>query len=439
MAERRAKGLCFNCDDLYGPGHAYKAVLFYIRPLLEGENMDDEPFDDEDINLSLNAMKGEQTESTLQVKADIATGTGWTLLDTGITHNFIQSSVAEKLGIPIRRRPGRFVSLADGGKCVIDGLCKDLPMMVQGHKFTVDCFAIPLSGFDVVLDTLIKWHGEAEERKDHNSNLNSIQNDTLEDWFNNGEEIFITGEKTLPPQRACDHRIRLIQGANPIAVRPYRYPHLLKNALSEAPILALPDFSQEFVVECDASGSGIGAVIHQRDHPIACFSRQLAARHHKLAAYERELIGLAKVVIHWRSYLWGRRFLIRTDHYCLKFLLEQRLSTSPQIHWISKLLGFDFGVEFRDGKHNKAADALSRRDEEDHAGQCEMYALKGPDTSIFGRLRGEIERDAKLATLQDKVICGELTKDWVVKDGLIFYKGRVYLSSGSELVGEVVS
>lgn len=77
----------------------------------------------------------------------------------------------------------------------------------------------------------------------------------------------------------------------------------LKKALSESPVLALPDFDSEFVIECDASGSGIGAVLQQQGHPIALFSRKLADRHHKLAAYERELIGLAKAVSHWRPYL----------------------------------------------------------------------------------------------------------------------------------------
>lgn len=64
--------------------------------------------------------------------------------------------------------------------------------------------------------------------------------------------------------------------------------------------------------------------------PSYCFfSRQLAERHHKLAAYERELIGLAKALQHWRPYLWGRAFLIYTDHYSLNYLLEQRITTSP--------------------------------------------------------------------------------------------------------------
>ena len=165
----------------------------------------------------------------------------------------------------------------------------------------------------------------------------------------------------------------------------------LKKSLSESPVLALPDFTKEFVVECDASGSGIGAVLQQDGHPIAFFSRTLAVRHVKLAAYERELIGLSKAVLHWRPYLWGRRFLIRTDHYSLKYLLEQRLSTSPQVHWISKLLGFDFSVEFRSGMTNKVADAPSRRDDNGPEEVSELHALQSSTSGILSRIRQEIK------------------------------------------------
>jgi hypothetical protein len=104
----------------------------------------------------------------------------------------------------------------------------------------------------------------------------------------------------------------------------------LKEALSAVPVLHLPDFGRDFFVDCDASGLGFGAVLHQGDGPIAFFSRPFAARHLKVAAYERELIGLVQVVCHWRPYLWGRSFVVRTDHYALKFLLDQWLSTIPQ-------------------------------------------------------------------------------------------------------------
>jgi len=73
----------------------------------------------------------------------------------------------------------------------------------------------------------------------------------------------------------------------------------LKNAFTTGPVLQLLDFTTSFIVDCDASGSGFGAVLHQDGGPIAFFSRAVAPHHAKLAAYERELIGLVKAVRHW--------------------------------------------------------------------------------------------------------------------------------------------
>jgi hypothetical protein len=70
----------------------------------------------------------------------------------------------------------------------------------------------------------------------------------------------------------------------------------LKAAVTFAPVLAMLDFTKSFTVECDASSHGFGAVIIQEGHPIAFFSRLVAPRHHALAAYERELIGLVHAV-----------------------------------------------------------------------------------------------------------------------------------------------
>jgi hypothetical protein len=72
----------------------------------------------------------------------------------------------------------------------------------------------------------------------------------------------------------------------------------LKQALTSAPVLQLPYFQKTFTVDCDASGSGFGAVLHQGTGPIAFFSKQFATRDLKVAAYERELIGLVQAVRH---------------------------------------------------------------------------------------------------------------------------------------------
>jgi hypothetical protein len=109
-------------------------------------------------------------------------------------------------------------------------------------------------------------------------------------------------------------------------------------------------------------------------------------RHRSLAAYERELIGLVLVVRHWRAYLWVRRFIIKTDHYSLKYLLDQRLATISQHHWVGKLLSFDFAVEYKSGVSNTVADALSHRDtEEDTMG--ELHVVSAPRFDFIARLR----------------------------------------------------
>jgi transposase InsO family protein len=209
----------------------------------------------------------------------------------------------------------------------------------------------------------------------------------------------------------------------------------LKTAVTTAPVLALPDFSQQFIVECDASTHGFGAVLLQGQHPIAFFSRPAAPRHRSLAAYERELIGLVLAVRHWRPYLWGRRFLVRTDHFSLKFLLDQRLATIPQHHWVGKLLGFDFTVEYKAGSTNTVADALSRHDTEETAA---VMALSMPQFDFIERLRQANQQDPALIALRDQITSNQRAAPWAVVDGLVTFQGRLYIPLGAPLLHEFI-
>ncbi|XP_010270820.1 PREDICTED: uncharacterized protein LOC104607029 [Nelumbo nucifera] len=209
----------------------------------------------------------------------------------------------------------------------------------------------------------------------------------------------------------------------------------LTDALSTTLVLQLQNFDQEFTVECDVSGIGIGAVLQQQEHPIAFFSRKLADRHLKLSAYERELIGLAKAIQHWRPYLWGRPFVVKTDHYSLKYLLEQRLTTPPQQHWACKLLGFDFRVDHKAGASNRAADALSRREED----TAHLYAVSQPRVTLLEDLRSVLPQSPTWRVLVQELQSGTTKPNWTIHEGLVLYKGRVYLPTDCPLIPTILA
>lgn len=99
----------------------------------------------------------------------------------------------------------------------------------------------------------------------------------------------------------------------------------LKAAMTEPTVLALPNFAKPFIIECDASGKGIGVVLMQVGRPIAYLSQVPKGKALNLSTYEKELLALVLFIQKWRPYLLGHRCTIRTDQQSLKFLLEQRV------------------------------------------------------------------------------------------------------------------
>ena len=100
----------------------------------------------------------------------------------------------------------------------------------------------------------------------------------------------------------------------------------MKVIMSSCPILALPDFSQPFVVECDASGEGLGAVLMQNHHPIAFESRKLKNYERHYSIYDKEMLAILHALTKFRQYLVGSKFKIKLDHNSLKYFLEQELN-----------------------------------------------------------------------------------------------------------------
>jgi hypothetical protein len=213
----------------------------------------------------------------------------------------------------------------------------------------------------------------------------------------------------------------------------------LKHALSTGLVLQMSDFSKLFIVDCYASGAGFGAVLHEGAGPLAYFSKPFVARHLKLASYERELIGLVQAVRHWRPYLWGRHFAVHTDHYNLKFLLDQRLSTVPQHQWINKLFGFDFSAEYRPGRLNTVADALSRRDAEEatsaplEGAGVASQTISGPTLALLDDIRRATAAAPDVQHLLQQLRNDQLVDPWRLSDGLLLHGTRVFVPDHGDL------
>ena len=99
----------------------------------------------------------------------------------------------------------------------------------------------------------------------------------------------------------------------------------------------------------------------KKDTPLLFLSKALSVKNLGLSVYEKELLALVMAVTKWRHYLVGNHFIIRTDHQSLKYLLDQKLNTTIQHKWMTKLLGLDYKIEYKKGVDNRVADALSRR------------------------------------------------------------------------------
>ncbi|WVZ89950.1 hypothetical protein U9M48_036295 [Paspalum notatum var. saurae] len=730
MAQRRAAGLCYNCDEKFVYGHKCKRLfILEVVPDEEDAAEDEAPEQDNSTSdapaISLHALTGirSNTYHTMRMWVNVGNVRLQALLDSGSTHNFMDSAVAAKLQLPSKRPTAMRVTVGNGDRVACSSLITDIDMVVGWTSFKVDCYVMDIGGYDLVLgvsflgtlgpilwdfaeqtlcfqsgDRRILWAGIDRVPPPSLHAITPSGDSMLESLLEKLTALF-QEPAGLPPQRAINHRIRLQPGIDVVAVRPYRYAHIqkdklerqcaemlhqgvirasssafsspallvrkqdgswrlcvdyhalnaktvkdkfpipvveelldelrgakhftkldlrsgyhqvlmhaddihktafrthqglfeflvmpfgltnapatfqalmnqilqrflcrfvlvffddiliyssswakhlqhihlvlqtladhslflkrskcsfaassvaylghvisaagvamdedkiravlswpvprtvravrgflglagyyrqfikgyrataapltkllckegfrwtseaetafvnLRKALTQAPVLQLPDFQRPFIVECDASG-GFGAVLHQGEGAVAFFSRPIAPRHVKLPAYEWELIGLVQAVRHWRPYLWGRPFIVKTDHRSLKFLLDQRLSTIPQHQWASKLIGFDFMVEFKPGHANVVADALSRRnaDDEQHLGA--YAAVSGPVFTMFEELRAELAQTPQLDLVRGHAEAG--TEGWSTLDGLILKNKRVFVPAGSPLVSKII-
>lgn len=139
----------------------------------------------------------------------------------------------------------------------------------------------------------------------------------------------------------------------------------LKERMTSAPFLTHPDFTKPFVIQCDASITGVGSVLYQLDdegheRPIAFMSKKLNSAQRNYSVTELECLAAMLSVKRFRGYIEGMEFKIITDHASLKWLMGQKDLSGRLARWSLKLQGFNFTIEHRKGSANVVPDALSR-------------------------------------------------------------------------------
>ncbi|KAJ4965781.1 hypothetical protein NE237_017630 [Protea cynaroides] len=299
MQQRRECGLCYNCDDKLSPGHRCKNRQFFLLDVeldetsIELPDSAPLPYDAEieethiHSEISYNALAGQSSLHTLRLHGTIIGSQVNILVDSGSTHNFIQTEVAHHLGLTVATSPQISVLVGNGDRLISNGFISELPVVIQGHTIKVDVFLLPIHGAELVLGvqwflqlgpvvldyknlTLQFQHHDAQVTFAGVSNstptpmgfqalrclteTNSIaaffqlefqsyshdpptiesgqqQNGTeLEQLRKKFSSVFAT-PTALPPNRTFDHVIHLQPGTALVNVMPYRYPHFQKNEI----------------------------------------------------------------------------------------------------------------------------------------------------------------------------------------------------------------
>jgi hypothetical protein len=135
----------------------------------------------------------------------------------------------------------------------------------------------------------------------------------------------------------------------------------LKQRLTTAPVLTLPDIHRDFVIYCDASRQGLGCVLMQDGKVVAYASRQLKSHEQNYPTHDLEFAAVVHALKIWRHYLIGNKCEIYTDHKSLKYIFTQPDLNLRQRRWLELVKDYNLEIHYHPGKANVVADALSRK------------------------------------------------------------------------------
>ncbi|GFX70407.1 retrovirus-related Pol polyprotein from transposon opus [Trichonephila clavipes] len=154
----------------------------------------------------------------------------------------------------------------------------------------------------------------------------------------------------------------------------------LKEALTSSPILIYPQPDKPFILDTDASNESVGAVLSQeidgQERVVAYWSKCLSKPERNYCVTRKELLDIVKAIEHFHHYLYGQKFLLRTDHASLTWLMNFRNTEGQVARWIQRLNEYYFDIRHRKGSSHGNADALSRRPCPENCRHCSRVETK---------------------------------------------------------------
>ncbi|GJW43137.1 putative reverse transcriptase domain-containing protein [Tanacetum coccineum] len=313
------------------------------------------------------------------------------------------------------------VELADGRISETNTVLRGCTLGLLGHPFNIDLMPVELGSFDVIIgmDWLANHHAvivcdEKIVRIPYGDEVLIVQGDRSDKGKKLNEEEHVEHlklilellkkEELYAKFPKCEFWLSKSEKAKAAF-------QLLKQKLCSAPILALPEGSENFVVYYDASRKGLSAVLMHREKVIAYTSHQLKIHEKNYTTHDLELGAVVFALKMWRHYLYSTKCVVFTDHKSLQHILDQKELNMRLHRWVELLSGYDCEIRYHSGKANVVADALSRK-------ECNKP------------LRVEAIKEEKYGT---EDLCGMIKNQEPCADGMLCLRNRSWIPCFGDL------
>ncbi|GKA62876.1 putative reverse transcriptase domain-containing protein [Tanacetum coccineum] len=305
------------------------------------------------------------------------------LFDSGADKSFISTSLASMLNIlPITIDTFYDIEMADENLVSTNTVIQGCTLTLLNQSFEIDLLPIKLGSFDVVIgmDWLSKYHAKilCDEKVVHipiDDETLIIRGDRtalvahapyrlapseMQELSNQLQELSDRGLHVDPA------KIEAVKNwaspTTPMEIRQFLGLTGYYRRFIQAPILALPEGNDDFVIYCDASLQGLGAVLMQKEKVIAYASRQLKPHEENYTTHDLELGAVIFALKILRHYLYGTKCTVFTDHKSLQHILHHKELNMRQRRWLELLVDYDCDIHYHPGKANVIENALSRKE-----------------------------------------------------------------------------